>query len=1087
MVLFKKKRNVSFPGMSRKIQIVTKATCFLMWASISTVSSADTYSQFQNVSPSNGNASSIQSPVQQNIRINGTVFNNSGQPVSEATVVINGTSTGVITDINGEFSIVVPDENAVLHVEAPGYQAQNVQIGSRRIINLTMSEEAVDIGEVTVVAFGKQKKSSVVASVESIKVSELRQPASNLTSSFAGKIPGLISYQTSGEPGADNAQFFVRGVTTFGYKTSPLILIDGFEASTDDLARMQPDDIDSFTILKDASATVLYGARGANGIIMVTTKDGHEGAVRINIRVDVNMAMPTKIPEVLDGVSYMKLYNQARMSRNPDLGPFYSEQKIQSTMTGENPMIYPNVDWYKTLFNRHTYNTKVNLNASGGGKVATYYVAGGFDNETGLLKVDKRNNFNNNINIDRFHIRNNVIFRMGRTTKLDVRLQGRFEKYTGPFQSASNIFNMVMNTNPVDFPAVFEPDATNEFTGHTLFGSTFVNSSIKQNPYAEMVRGYESRDESTVTAMATLMQDLDPLVKGLKFQAKASVNTWSKYSSKRNYSPYYYAVDSYNQITGEYTLYNLNPTSGQAYLGDVEPGRDASAHYYFEGRLNWDRQFGKHSVGAMTVILAEENLLTSGNSRSIYATLPERNLGNSGRVTYGYDDRYFFEFAYGYNGSEKFTGEKKYGFFPSVGAGWIVSNEPFWGTNTKKVIDMLKFKFTWGMVGNDAISNREGRFFFLSNIKLGGSGDGFGYVWGETFTNSYGGYGTLRYANPDISWEVSQKYNIGLELALLRNGPLKFQIDFFKDIRDKIYMTRQNFPATAGLETSISGNVGKVESRGIDASIDLQYAFGRDFWITSRANFTYATNKYLELDEKNYPDAYLKKMGYNINQQWGLVAERLFVDDVEIQNSPHQDFGTYQAGDIKYSDINGDGVVNSNDRIAMGYPTTPEIQYGFGISTGYKNFDLSFFFQGNARVSFFINPSAGGGDDGAEGIAPFANRRNALAIVARDSWSETNPNVHAFWPRLSTDPISNNMQQSSWWMRDGSFLRLKSVELGYNLPGIKKLHMQSSRIYLSAENLFVFSPFKLWDPEMGRRGLGYPLNRKFNIGIQLSF
>jgi hypothetical protein len=284
--------------------------------------------------------------------------------------------------------------------------------------------------------------------------------------------------------------------------------------------------------------------------------------------------------------------------------------------------------------------------------------------------------------------------------------------------------------------------------------------------------------------------------------------------------------------------------------------------------------------------------------------------------------------------------------------------------------------------------------------------------------------------------------------------------------------------------------VGKAESKGIDASLDYQHFFNKDFWLTGRANFTYAVNKVLEKDEKDYADEYLKRVGYNINQQWGFVAERLFVDDEEIQYSPYQDFGTlYMAGDIKYTDINNDGVVNANDRIPMGYPTVPEIQYGYGLSAGYKKFDFSFFFQGNARVSFFIDTKETRQENNTwkYGIAPFANRRNALAIIARDSWTEDNPNVHAFWPRLSTDPLSNNTQQSSWWLRDGSFMRLKNIELGYSLPGIEKVSVQSCRIYASAENVFVISPFKLWDPEMGSGGLGYPINKRFNVGIQLSF
>jgi TonB-linked SusC/RagA family outer membrane protein len=387
----------------------------------------------------------------------------------------------------------------------------------------------------------------------------------------------------------------------------------------------------------------------------------------------------------------------------------------------------------------------------------------------------------------------------------------------------------------------------------------------------------------------------------------------------------------------------------------------------------------------------------------------------------------------------------------------------------------MKLKFTYGKVGNDAIAERDKRFFFLSNIYKGGGS----YWFGNSFENAYPGYSISRYANPDITWEESTKYNLGLELGFLKNEAVKVHVDFYRDIRDKIYWPRENYPTTSGFEVTVNGNVGKVSSQGIDASIDVQHSFNKDFWIQGRANFTYAVNKVLEKDEPNYEDEYLKQVGRPTSQTWGLVAERLFVDEKEIAKSPSQTaFGVYQAGDIKYLDVNKDGKVDSNDRIPMGYPTTPEIQYGFGLSTGYKNFDFSFFFQGNAHVSFYINP---------EGIAPFVNRRNAPAIVARDSWTETHPDVHAFWPRLSTEAIDNNIQQSSWWLREGTFIRLKSVEMGYNLPGIKKIALQSSRIYLSLENLFYLSTFKLWDPEVGGNGLGYPINRRFNIGLQLSF
>ncbi len=1010
-------------------------------------------------------------------QVSGLVQDDVGLGLPGVSIVIKGTLTGTITDANGEYSIRASVGDTLLFSFIGKTPVQRV-VDDRNVINVDMYSDDTEIEEVQVVAFGVQKKESVISAIETVKPGELRQPASNLTTALAGKIPGIISYQTTGEPGADNAQFFIRGVTTFGYKTNPLILIDGFEATPNDLARMEPDNIESFSILKDASATVLYGARGANGIIIVETKDGREGPTKVNVRLEAHVAMPTRMNDLLDGVDYMRMYNEARVSRNPLLGTYYSEQKIQSTMDGVNPMIYPNINWYDELFETSTWNKKGNFNVSGGGKVATYFVAGTLENETGLLKVAAKNNFNNNIDINRAQIRNNVVFKLTPTSTLDVRLQGRFERYTGPSAAASDIFGMVMNSNPVDFPAVFEADEKHAFADHILFGNTFVAGSLKQNPYAEMVRGYEDRNESSITAMATYSQDLDFVTEGLKFQGKASVNTWSHYSSRRFYNPYYYDLETYNQITESYTLYGLNPQSGQSYLGNVNPGRDASAHYYYEARLNWSRTFGRHNISLMSVGTFEEYLLTGGNSFSIYETLPERNMGNSGRLAYDFDTKYFFEFTYGYNGSEKFAGEKRFGFFPSFGAGYLVSNESFWQP-LESVINTFKLKATYGKVGNDAIAQRADRFFYLSEVSKGEAG----YRWGTTFMNDYGGYRISRYANPDITWEISTKLNLGVELGFMDNA-LQVQADYFSDYRSQIYLQRQNFPATAGLEAPISGNVGEVKSSGFEGSIDYQYASTQNWWLTGRANITYATNEYVKLDEKDYADEYLKRTGHNINQWWGLIAERLFVDEAEIQNSPRQDFGTYQAGDIKYKDVNRDGVVNDNDRVPIGFPTVPEIQYGFGLSGGFKNFDASFFFQGNARVSLFINP--GTGDNG---IAPFANRRNALTIIAEDYWTETDPDVHAFWPRLSTQPLDNNTRTSTWWMRRGDFLRLKTVEMGFNLPKgtFKGLGVENTRLYASGENLLVISPFDLWDPEMGRGGLGYPPNRRYNIGIQVAF
>jgi len=1000
-----------------------------------------------------------------------------GDPLPGVTILVEKSTRGVTTDMDGTYEIRANPSDKLIF-SFLGMVSQTIEVGNKKIINVSLRAAASELDEVTIVAFGKQKKESIVSSISTVKIGDIKVPSSNLTTAFAGRVAGLISYQTTGEPGADNAEFFVRGVSSFeGSRSSPLILIDGFEATKDDLARLQPDDIESFSVMKDATATVLYGARGANGILIVNTKSGLEGKPRINARLDMNIATPTRVKEVLDGVSYMRMYNEAQISRNPEAVPFYSEQKIQSTMRGDDAMIYPNINWYDELFNSSTMNTKANINISGGGQTATYYVAAGFDHDNGLLKVADMNNFNNNISINRVHVRNNVILKLSPTTKIDTRIQGRFEKYNGPSISATDIYKMVMNANPVDHPVIYRPDEAHVHVDHILFGNTFDNNQVmKQNPFAEMVRGYEQRNENRILAQASILQDLDFITSGLKMQLKAAAQTWNKSSGTRSYTPFYYGLDNYNLVTGVHKLYVLNPTNTNYKLGDVRPDNDSDALFNGELRFNWERIFQKHNIGAMVVGMISEKLLTNGKNNSIYQTLPERNMGISGRGTYGYDSRYFFEFAFGYNGSEKFSSDRAFGFFPSFGAGWLISNEPYWKVNDK-IISNLKLRFSWGRVGNDVLDGRGGRFFYLSSYNRGGGS----YTFGTDFLNYYPGYSISSYANADISWEVSTKYNYGLELALLKNEAIKVQADYFIDQRNNIYEVRNNYPHSAGLEVAIKTNSGKVRSSGVDLSVDAEHSFHKDFWMTGRGTFTYAVNKILQKDEPNYRDVYRSQLGYSTTQRWGLVAERLFADQMEIDNSPKQFDGNYLPGDIKYKDVNGDGVVNSEDQVPMGFPTSPQIQYGFGLSAGYKKLDFSFFFQGNANVSFFINSGSG------DGIAPFVNRRNALKIVARDYWSETNPNVHAFWPRLSITNVTNNSQQSSWWLRNNSFLRLKTIEMGYNISSLKKIGVENMRFYFTGENFFLLSQFKLWDPEQGGDGLGYPLTRKYNLGIQISF
>ena len=506
-----------------------------------------------------------------------------------------------------------------------------------------------------------------------------------------------------------------------------------------------------------------------------------------------------------------------------------------------------------------------------------------------------------------------------------------------------------------------------------------------------------------------------------------------------------------------------------------------TSRFYYEFVTEYNRKFNElHDIGGLLVFNFSESLNTIGGN-SAFATLPSRNMGLSGRLSYNYDSRYFTEFNFGYNGSEKFAKNNRFGFFPSIGLGWILSNEE-WFSEKLPDVNMFKLKLTHGLVGNDGISSADDRFFYLSEVNL--QSPSYGFTWGSDFNNYYQGYVIDRYSNQNVTWEVAEKTNYGLELGLFNS--LNFQIDYFTEHRSKIYMSRDYIPSTMGLTTTISSNLGEVNSSGVDFSLDYNKAFDSGLILSGRGNFTYSTNEVLVNGEPDYTYDYLSRIGYPVNQAWGLIAERLFIDQADIDNSPEQFNGfsssanSYMPGDIKYTDINSDGVVNELDRVPIGKPTVPEIVYGFGISASYEGYDFSVFMQGVARTSFFINPND---------ISPFVNERNALNVIADNHWSINNPDPNAFWPRLSTYSIANNEQQSTWWQRDGDFLRLKNIEIGYTFPDRESglFSGLNTRIYFTGLNLLTFSKFDLWDTEMGGNGLGYPPQKVYNIGLQVNF
>lgn len=1014
-------------------------------------------------------------------KIKGTISDEKGQPIPGATIVIEGKTKGIVSDIDGNYSIEADPENTLV-ISFVGYTTQKIKVGQRSIINIELAENTQQLEDVTIVAFAKQKKNSVMASITTIKPSELKVPSSNLTTALAGRMSGIIAYQRSGEPGQDNAQFFVRGVTTMGFKTDPLILIDGIELSGTDLARLQPDDIASFSIMKDATATALYGARGANGVIYVTTKEGVDGRPTVTARYERSFSGNTRDLQLADPITYMKMHNEAVRTRNPlEILP-YSAEKIQNTIDGRDPVLYPTTDWYGMLFKRYAMNSRLNFNISGGGKVARYYIAATANQENGIMNVDKKNNFNSNIDLKKYQLRTNINLNMTQSTTAKFIFNANMDKYTGPIVSGTDLFKNVMRTNPVYFRPYYEPDANNQYANHVLFGN--YGTGNYYNPYADLLRGYKEYSSTRILAQIELAQDLDAITKGLKVKGIGYGNAYSYFDVARAYKPYYY-VPMINPETGAYSLSNLNPDSGTEYL-DYNPGtKDVSMVYYLEGDLSYNRVFNeKHSLSGLLVYTMRNELNgNAGNPPTLQKSLPYRNTGLAGRFTYAYADKYFVEANFGYNGSERFSKKHRFGFFPSAGLGYLISNEPFFEPY-KKAITKLKLKTTYGLVGNDAIGSADDRFFYLSQVNMNDGGKTLSF--GKLFDYSKSGVSIQRYANDEITWETAYKLNLGIELNLLNK--FEFQVDLYHENRTNILMDRIRL-ASMGLQAGVRANIGEATSKGIDASLDFNQTFTSGVWMQGRANITYAVSKMTKMEEPDYSSTpWLSHIGQSINRAYGLIAERLFVDQREVNNSPIQSYGQYSGGDIKFRDINGDGRISGLDIVPLGYPTTPEIVYGFGLSSGYKAVDFSMFFQGLAHESFWID---------TYNSAPFVNTNtngvignNQLLKAWADSfWSESNPNVYARWPRLSNQPISNNNQRSTWFMQDGSFLRLKSMEFGLTLPKqlSSKLSMSKCRFYISGTNLLTFSKFKLWDPEMGGNGLGYPVQRVFNIGVLVEF
>ena len=1007
--------------------------------------------------------------------LNGIVIGSDGDTPLTGVVIYSKENPKEITttDANGEYKFSVSPSTQTVVFEMMGYDTKELKVADTYLFTLvTMIVQANALEESVVVGFGTQKKESLVGAVQAVKPTDLATSSSNLTTSFAGNIPGLIARQTSGEPGADGAAFYIRGVSTFGANSEALIVLDGVEITSSMLNNIPSEAIESMSVLKDATATALYGSRGANGVLIVTTKEGRNSEkISINASFDNTISMPTMVQDVADGVTYMELYNESLYNVARHTGtnyiPFYSAEKIEGTRQALDPYIYPNNDWHEMLFKDFAMNQRFNVSLRGGGKKVNYFLNASIYNENGIIKEPKDALLDVELNNKKYMFQSNVTAQATKTTKVSMKLNMQIQYQDTPYESTSNLFYYTMRANPVRFPATLPAQEGDTFVryGNNVSWDT---GATDHNPYAYLSRGYKELYRSWMTASLNVDQDLNFITKGLTAKALVSFYNYSYAATSRYHTPAYYKIDENSVVLNPDGTYSWDSasigTEGTTYLTS-EVGASGYHEWSMQAQINYARKFGKHDVSADVVYHMKEkvNNATGADEESL---LPFRQQGIAGRATYNYGGRYFVEGNFGYNGSENFIAGKRFGFFPSAAVGWTISNEKFFAP-VKNAITNLKLRASYGLVGNDALGDSH-RFPYITEVDMGARG----YVFGTNFATIGAGY-ISNYGNENATWEVARKLNVGVDLELFDD--LNIAVDWFHEYRTNIFMQRKSFASHGGVGGSLPfANLGETVNSGVDLSINYNKVVNSDFQYTLRGTFTYAKSQVMAMDEPDYSkNPHLSKIGKPIHSNKVLVAEGLFTSQEEIDNSPRQDFGTYGVGDIKYKDVNEDGVVNANDYIWSDKPYFPEVQYGFGGSVKYKNFDASLMFQGSARYDITMYNHH-----------PFCDATHfgygVVQYIADDHWSWDNNNKDAGYPRLTSVPLDNNIQESTFYMHDASFLRLKSAEIGYTLKFV--------RFYLAGNNLFYLSNFKYWDPEKGRgNGLSYPLQRTVRLGFQFTF
>ena len=1005
-------------------------------------------------------------------QIKGTVLTMDNEPALGAAVFVKGTSNGVVVDLDGNFSIKAA-KGDVLVISMIGCETQEVTVGAQSPIKVYLPEESLALNDAVVVAYGVQEKATITGAINSIGSDEiLRSPSANVTNALAGTIAGLTTVQRSGEPGKDGAVLRVRGIGTLtDDNASPLLIIDGVERDSMDM--LDPNEIESINVLKDASATAVYGVRGANGVIIVTTKSGEEGKAKVTLTGNFGWQSYTIMPQLVDGYEHAMLYNEGIDNEGIDKQKM-PEFAMEAYRTNSNPMLYPQTDWVEALLKANAPQQQYNVNVSGGTQKVKYFVSFGYLHQEGMYKDYEMDgvDFSVNPQYNRYNFRSNLDMELVKGLTLKLRLGTTFTEGNYSGMGTGTIFSNLLNTKPYGMVGVDGKFVTG-FTGNDpMTGIRFNNNPI-YDLYAE---GYQVDNTTKYNFSAELNYDLGFITKGLSVGGKVAYDDLGNYTLK--YVPGTiptYKVNVGGNAEEGYTT-ELIKTNDEASYGASQSYGGRYKNVYLEAGLNYARSFGLHKITA----LALYNQRTQENPSFQYK-LPKGLLGFVGRVTYNYDNRYLFEVDLGYNGSENFAEGKRFGFFPAFSAGWIPTQEKWFPKNN--IVTYMKIRGSYGEVGNDQIGGD--RYLYLPttyNYKTNGYNFG---TYGENVQYYYGSKEGV-VGNPNVTWERARKANVGVDLKMFRSR-LNFNADVFYEHRDNILWEYGTMPTIVGTNLS-AANLGEVVNRGFEMELGWTSHIG-DFAYWANGVFSYAKNTIMYMDEPKMVYEYLMETGYSVGQYKGWLNEGFINTQEDLENQPAHSWGQgrWAKGELNFIDINGDGIVDTNDKIPIGYSNYPEVTFGLNLGFRWKGFEVSALFQGATNVTCYMKQEA---------VCPLYYSRSAQKWHL-GRWTEERylAGEEITYPRMLSDNINspsfiNPEPQSSFWYMDASYIRLRNLEVAYNFkfPFLRKAGIEGVRVYANGTNLFTWSYMDNFDPEApSGKGTFYPQTKVINLGAKIVF